>query len=153
MWIIRSLAQTGVKKFWFKGKYGPSSYKAEISCKNFLVRNDTLKGKNVISSSHPKCSVISLKRPHVLVFEKCTKDSSILQGPEAVRMAVGSLVWSAKLKGIGRAQQHPSTHEWQNQGPDSMDLPLQKSHPPFALIASLCPQLYSKEKSLFHRVT
>lgn len=44
------------------------------------------------SSNHPKRSVISLKIPHVLVFEKHTKDSSVLEGPKAVHMAVGSLV-------------------------------------------------------------
>lgn len=46
----------------------------------------------MISSSHPKRSVIFLKIPHVLVFEKHTKDSSVLEGPEAVHMGVGRLV-------------------------------------------------------------
>lgn len=34
-------------------------------------------------SSHPKCSVISLKIPHVLVLENRIKDSSIMEDPEA----------------------------------------------------------------------
>ena len=99
-------------------------------------------------SSHPKCSVISLKIPHVLVLENRIKDSSIMEDPEA-------------------AHSHSLSDEqrWREAGEHSSILPHVETEPVPRLtgfgtaeITPTLPPLYSshpypKGKSLFHRVT